>query len=131
MPLDHGIEIVGFVGAFLRAQHQHPNHVADDDLQMLSVLFVQSQQKRREHSKDHQHGSRRITQGCFGGKIQRDTNQQPQTETDQLPLCQIEKHLGFDVGQVLWNGYIRHRLTSLMGVEYGFGKTAGFEQAEA
>lgn len=108
MPLNDGIEIVGFVGALLGAKHQHPNHVADDDLQMLPVLFVQSEQEGGQHGEDHEHGGRGISQRLLGCEIQGDANEQTEAETDELPLGQIEKNLAFDLGKVFGDGYIRH-----------------------
>ena len=108
MPLNDGIEIVGFVGALLGAKHQHPNHVADDVLQMLSVLFVQGEQKGGQHGEDHEHGGRGIAQRLLGCKIQGDANEQAEAETDQLPLGQIKKNLAFDFGKVFGDGYIGH-----------------------
>ena len=98
---------------------------------MLSVLFVQCQQKCREHGEDHKQGGGGVPQRLFGEKEQRDTHKQSRTEAYQLPLGQVEQQLGFDLRQIFGNGYIGHRCTSLMGVEYGPGKAAGFEQAEA
>ena len=131
MPLNDGIEIVGFVGALLGAKHQNLNHVSDDDLQMLPILFIQSEQEGGQHGEDHQHGGRGISQRFLGCKIQGDANEQTEAETDQLPLGQVEKNLAFDLGKVFGDGYIGHFLTSLVGIEYGAGKAAGFEQAEA
>lgn len=131
MPLNDGIEIVGFVGALLGAKHQHPNHVADDVLQMLPVLFVQGEQKGGQHGEDHEHGGRGIAQRLLGCKIQGDANEQTEAEADQLPLGQVEKNLAFDLGKVFGDGYIGHFVTSLVGIEYGAGKAAGLEQAEA
>lgn len=127
MPLNDGIEIVGFVGALLGAKHQHPNHVADDVLQMLPILFIQSEQEGGEHGEDHEHGGRGIAQRLLGCKIQGDANEQAEAETDQLPLGQIKKNLAFDLGKVFGDGYIWHFVTSLVGIEYGAGKAAGFE----
>lgn len=110
MPLNDGIEIVGFVGALLGAKHQHPNHVADDDFQMLPVLFVQRQQKCRQHGENHEHGGRGIAQRLLGCKIQGDANEQAEAETDELPLGQVEKNLAFDFGEVFGDGYIGHFL---------------------
>ena len=98
---------------------------------MLSVLFVQRQQKCREHGEDHKQGSGGVSQRLFGEKEQGNTYNQSGTEAHQLPFRQVEQHLGFDLRQIFGNGYIGHRCTSLMGVEYGTGKAAGFEQAEA
>lgn len=131
MPFHDGIEIVGFVGALLGAKHQNLNHVSDDDLQMLPILFIQSEQEGGQHGEDHQHGGRGIAQRLLGCKIQGDANEQAEAETDELPLGQIEKNLAFDFGEVLGDGYIGHFLSSLVGVEYRPGKAAGLEQAEA
>lgn len=110
MPFHDGIEIVGFVGALFGAKHQHPNHVADNGLQMLPVLFIQSEQEGGQHGEDHQHGGRGIAQRLLGCKIQGDTNEQTKAEADQLPLGQVEKNLAFDVGKVFGDGYIGHFL---------------------
>ena len=73
------------------------NHIADDDFQMLSVLFVQRQQKCREHGEDHKQGGGGVPQRLFREKEQRDTHKQSGTEAHQLPFCQVEQHLGFDL----------------------------------
>ena len=64
-------------------------------------------------------------------EIQRHTHRCCHAEADELPFRQVEQHLGFDFGDVLGDGYIRNRITSLMGVEDTAGQAAGFEQAEA
>ena len=103
----------------------------DDDLQMLTVLFIKGEKECRDHGYDHQKAGRGIAQGSLGSKVQRDANGNTNAEADQLPLRQVKQHLGFDLGKVLGNSYIGHFLTSLMGVEYGLGKAAGLKQTEA
>jgi len=110
LPRDDGIEIVGFVGALLGAKHQNLNHVSDDDLQMLPILFIQSEQEGRQHGEDHEHGGRGIAQRLLGCKIQGDANEQTEAEADQLSLGQVEKNLAFDFGKVFGDGYIGHFL---------------------
>ena len=79
---------------------------------MLPVLFVQSEQKGRQHGEDHQHGGRGIAHRLLGCEIQRDANEQAEAETDQLPLGQVEKNLAFDLGKVFGDGYIGQIVTS-------------------
>lgn len=131
LPLHCGVEIIGLVGPFLGTKEHDLDHVVDDDLQMLAVLFVESKKESRDHGYDHQKAGRGIAQGSLGSKVQRDANGNTNAEADQLPLRQVKQHLGFDLGKVLGNSYIGHFLTSLMGVEYGLGKAAGLEQTEA
>ena len=103
----------------------------DDDLQMLTVLFIKGEKECRDHGYDHQKAGRGVAQRSLGSKVQRDANGNTNAEADQLPLRQVKQHLGFDLGKVLGNSYIGHFLTSLVGVEYGLGKAAGLEQTEA
>lgn len=77
---------------------------------MLSVLFVQRQQKCREHGEDHKQGSGGVSQRLFREKEQRDTHKQSRTEAYQLPLGQIKKNFAFDFGKVFGDGYIGHFL---------------------
>ena len=131
LPLHCGIEIVGLVGPFLGTKEHDLDHIMDDDLQMLAVLFIKGEKESRDHGYDHQKTGSGIAQCALSTEVQRHTDGNANAEADQLPLRQVKQHLGFDLGKVLGNSYIGHFLTSLMGVEYGLGKAAGLEQTEA
>ena len=98
---------------------------------MLPILLIQCQHECRKHGKDHKQRGGRVPQGFLCEKEQGDAHKQPRAEAYQLTLGQVEQHLGLNFCQVFGNGYIGHGHTSLMGIEYGTGKAAGFEQAEA
>ena len=131
LPLHCGIEIVGLVGPFLGTKEHDLDHVVDDDLQMLTVLFIEGEKKGRQHGHDHQQTGGGISQCALCTEVQRHTDGNANAEADQLPLRQVKQHLGFDLGKVFGNSYIGHFLTSLVGIEYGLGKAAGLEQTEA
>ncbi len=106
MPFKDGIEIVGCVGTLLRTDEAHLNDVAHDFFEGLSVLFIHSQQEKREH--DDNHAKSRYTGSCaaFEQKEQRYTNEGTAAEADELSFCKIEHDLGFYGVQVFGDGDI-------------------------
>ena len=106
MPFNDGIEIIGLIQALFRAQEYAPNHVPQDHLQILTIFLIHGQQKCRNHRENHQQCGHGVTQRLSGQEEQRNANQQAAAEADQLPLGQVEQHLGFDLGNVLRDGYI-------------------------
>ena len=81
---------------------------------MLTILLIHGKQKCRNHGEDHQQGGHGVSQRILGQKEKRNANQQTAAEADQLPLGQIEEHLGFDLGYVLRDGYIGHSKPSFL-----------------
>ena len=84
----------------------------DDNLQMLTVLFIEGEKKGRQHRYDHKQTGGGIAQCALSTEVQRHTDGNANAEADQLPLRQVKQHLGFDLGKVFGNSYIGHFLTS-------------------
>ena len=116
LPLHCGIEIVGLVGPFLGTKEHDLDHVVDDNLQMLTILFIEGEKKGRQHGHDHQKACSGIAQCALSTEVQRHTDGNANAEADQLPLRQVKQHLGFDLGKVFGNSYIGHFLTSLVAL---------------
>lgn len=76
------------------------------DLQSLPVLFIHGKKKRRQHRDHHDHDSGRRAERFFTKEIQRETNSDPTSETQDLPFRQIEKNLGFDSVYIHGDCYI-------------------------
>ena len=98
LPFQNGVEIVGLIGALFRPQKAHPDDVADDDLQRLAVLFVHGKQHGREHHKHHHHGGRAYADTASQQEKQRNGEKSADSEADELPLGEVEQHLGFYFG---------------------------------
>ena len=81
---------------------------------MLTIFLIHGQQESRNHGEDHQQRGHGISQRISGQKEKRNANQQTAAEADQLPLGQVEEHLGFDLGYVLRDGYIGHSEPSFL-----------------
>ena len=77
----------------------------------LPVLLIHPKQKTGEHDNDHHHCRSRRPDAAFEQKEKRHAHERRQPKTNKLPLCQIEKHLGFNFRQILWHVYIGHALT--------------------
>ena len=64
-------------------------------------------------------------------KKQRHSNESRCAKADKLPFGQVERHFGFDLGQIAGHRDIRSQSnTSLMRSEDGFRHGAGLEQTE-
>ena len=87
---------------------KHLNDVADDLFERLAVLFIHAEQESRKH--DDHHADRGTTYGDLSlqKEKQRDADQRPASETNELPLREIEKNLCLDGIQVFRDGYIGH-----------------------
>ena len=84
------------------------DHAVQDFLQRLSVALKHRKHESRQHSDDHDH--RGCTQGenVLQQEEQRHTDQDADSETDNLAFGQVEKELGFDLSQIFGYGYISH-----------------------
>ena len=87
------------------------NHTVQDLLQWLSVAFKHREHKSRQHCDNHDHRS--CTQGKDGlqQEEQRHTDQNADSETDNLTLGQVEKKLGFDLSQIFAWGFTAARMS--------------------
>ena len=121
MPLHGGVEIIGLIGTLLWPEHHAANHVPENNFQGLPVLFVHGKKKHGHHGKNQKKRSGAVAQGLSRQEIQRHTHRCCHAEADELPLGQVEQHLGFDFGDIFGDGYIRNEITSLIGIFYTWG----------
>ncbi len=98
LPLQGGIEVVGFVGTLLGTQKADVQHVAQHLFQRLAVLFIDAQHKKGQHDQDHAHRRRAAPQRPFEQKEKRDAEYSTAAEANELAFCQVERHLGFYFG---------------------------------
>ena len=125
LPLQGGIEVVGFVGALPGPQEADVQNVAQHLLQWLAVLFIDAQQEEGQHDQDHAQRRRAAPQRPFEQKEKRDAQEGTAAEADKLALGEVERHLGFYFGQVLGDRDIGHyRVSSFFVVTWGLGGTA-------
>ena len=80
------VEIVCPVQPLFRAQEQDIYHVFRHFFQWLTVLFVQSQKKKRQHQEYHDECRRACADVWFCEKEKRYTDQRTAAEADKLPL---------------------------------------------
>ena len=112
---------------------KHLNDIADDLFKRLAVLLVHAEQESRKHNDYHADRGSAYGDLGFQKKKQRDADQRPATETNELSLGQIKENLCLDSIQVFRNRNISHSLSSsgLMGVEHTLGQRAGLKEREA
>ena len=80
------------------SQKQHVYHVFCYLFQRLTVLFVQSQKKKRQHQEYHDECRCACADVWFCEEKQRYTHQRTAAEADKLPLRKVEQEFGFDIG---------------------------------
>ena len=108
LPLQSGIEIVGFVRALLGPEEADIKNVPHHLFQRLAVLLVDAQHEEREHDQDHAQCRRAAPQRPFEQKEKRDAEYSTAAETNELAFRQVERHFGFYFGQVLRDRHIGH-----------------------
>ena len=108
LPLQGGIEVVGFVRALLGPKEADVEDVSHHLFQRLAVLFVDAQHEEREHDQDHAQRRRAAPQRPFEQKEKRDAEYSTAAETNELAFRQVERHFGFYFGQVLRDRNIGH-----------------------
>ena len=101
----------GLIGALLGAQKAAFYDLPPHHFKGLPVLLIHPKQKTGEHDNDHHHCRSRRPDAAFEQKEKRHSHERRQPKTNKLPLCQIEKYLGFNFRQILWHVYIGHALT--------------------
>ena len=112
LPLQGGIEVVGFVRALLGPEEADIEDVPHHLFQRLAVFLVDAQHEEREHDQDHAKRRRAAPQRPFGQKEKRDAEHSTAAETNELAFCQVKRHFGFYFGQVLRDRHIGHYRTS-------------------
>ncbi len=112
LPLQGGIEVVGLIRALLGPKETDAENIADNLLHRLAVLLIYPQQEEGEHDHHHAHRRRAVANRNPQQKEQRNADERPTAEADQLPLGEIERHFGFYFCQVLGDWHISHFFTS-------------------
>ena len=116
LPFDCGIKVVGTVWPLFGTEEADPQDVGKHLFQRLPVLFVQTQQKKREHDEHHAHRCGAVSQRRSQQKEKRDADQRTASEADQLSFGEIKRDLGFDFCEVLGYAHIGHDAVLLPGV---------------
>ena len=112
LPLQGGIEVVGFVGALLGPEEADVQNIAGHLFQRLAVLLIDAQQEEGQHDQNHAQRRRAAPQRPFEQKEKRDAEYSTAAETNELAFRQVERHFGFYFGQVLGDRDIGHYRTS-------------------
>ena len=86
LPLQHGIEVVGAVGALLGPDDGHLEDVSDDLFQGLAVFFIHRQHEEGQHDEHHAHGRHAVASRTPEQKEKRHADERPAAEADKLPL---------------------------------------------
>lgn len=102
-PLQGGVQIVGLVRTDLGDEELRPNKVAQHLLQGLAVLLVDTEQEKGQHQADHQQSRRLVSDAAPGENIGGYADQTADTKTNELALCQVERHLRLYSGEVFGN----------------------------
>ena len=79
---EHGIEVIGAVGALSGADHRDADDIAHDLFQRLTMLFVHRQQEEGQHHEHHAQGCRTVSSRATEQKEQRYAQKRPSAETD-------------------------------------------------
>ena len=82
--------------------------MTEDFFSWLPVLLIESEEDEREHDDHHQHCRSGDAEAGLSQEEDRNTRCRSQRKADELPLCQVEKDLVFDFGQVFRDRYIGH-----------------------
>ena len=88
-----------------------PEEAGADDvpyhfLKGQAVLFVHRHEERREHDPQHEEHSPGAPHRPTGQQIGGDPHQPAASETNELPLGEVERQLGLDPGKVIGNIHI-------------------------
>ena len=86
LPLQHGIEVVGAVGALLGPDDGHLKDVADDLFQGLAVFFIHRQHEKGQHDEHHAHGRHAVASRAPQQKEKRHADERPAAKADKLPF---------------------------------------------
>ena len=106
------IVVVGLVGANLRAQESRLNIVRQQLFHGLTVFLVHPKEERRQHHRHHAEGGGSVAAGIPENKKQRHSNESRCAKADKLPFGQVERHFGFDLGQITGHGNIRSQVSN-------------------
>lgn len=101
-----GVDIIRSIGPMPGAQELGPDDVPGHLLQRQAVPLIHRQKKSREHDPQHEEQAAGVADHGPGQQIGRDAYGSPAAETDELALGEIERHLRFDFGKVVWYVYI-------------------------
>ena len=113
-PLQGGIHVFRLVRPDLGNKELRPDEVAQHPLQRLAVLFVDAEQKERQHQADHQQCRRFVSDAAPREDIGGYADQTARAETNELALGQIERNFRFYSGEVLWDRDKGHGFTFLL-----------------
>ena len=74
LPREGRIEVVCFIGAVLRADEIHPDHIAKNLFQRQSLFFIHGKQETGEHDDNHRHSRKVCPCAAFEQKKQRQSD---------------------------------------------------------
>ena len=94
----HKADIVIFrlVRTLFGADKHYGYHGFHDFFKRLTVPLVHCEQEKRQHNKDHDQSRRTRPNRTFEHEKKRYTDECAAAETDNLPLCEVEKDLRLD-----------------------------------
>ena len=84
---EHGIEVIGAVGALLGPDDGHLEDVADDLFQGLAVFFIHRQHEEGQHDQHHAKGRRAAADMALEQKEKRYADERAAAEAQNLPFC--------------------------------------------
>ena len=102
------VQIFDLVAANRRTFETDIDEVRQDGFKVHPVFLEQRKEKFREHQQHHARRRVACAKCSPCEKVERNTDGCRKAHTDELPLCQVEKDLVFDFGQVFRDRYISH-----------------------
>lgn len=81
---------------------------------MLSVLFIDSEKKKRQHQSDHQHCRRVVSDTASREDVDGYADQRTAAEANELTAGKVKGNLRLYLRQVLWDWHKGHYLASFV-----------------
>ena len=100
------VDILRSVGPGAGPEEAGADNIPYHLLKGQAVLFVHRHEERREHDPQHEEHGPGPADRPTGQQIDGDPHQPAASETNELPLGEVERQLGLDPGQVIGDIHI-------------------------